>query len=249
MTTGMGMREGLGRIDPSARIHANVTLGKNVTVREGAILYENVTVGDNTFVGPRVTLGEPLADYYRNPDYRNPPTVIGPDSIVRSGTVIYAGTRAGARLTTGHDAMIRENTELGEACSFGTFAMSDGNARLGDGCRIHYAVCIAANTVIGNRVIAYPYVVFADSLHPPCRRHLEGPTIGDETVILVHAVVLPRVKVGARCLVAANAVVVEDVPDGMTVAGVPGKIVKPAGEIPCQITPGHRPYPWAEGEE
>lgn len=242
----MSMRAHLGKVDPSARIHDGVSLGKNVTVAEGAILYDNVTVGDNTYIGPRVTVGEPLVDFYRDANYQNPPTVIGADSIIRSGTVIYAGTKAGARLSTGHDAMIREFTEFGEGCGFGTFAMSDGRVRFGDGCRIHYAVCISQGTVFGKGVQVYPYAAFPDSLHPPCRRHLGAPVIGDETVILLHAIVLPRVKIGARCLVGGHTVVTEDVPDGMAVIGSPGKIVKLTADIHCKITPGHRPYPWAE---
>jgi acetyltransferase-like isoleucine patch superfamily enzyme len=226
-----------------------VTLGKNVTVGEGALLYENVTVEDNTYIGPGVTVGEPLADFYRNPDYENPRTVIGPDSIVRSGTVIYAGSTTGGCFQTGHDAMIREYTEFGEDCSFGTFAMSDGRVKFDDGCRIHYAVCISQSTVFGKRVQVYPYSAFPDSLHPPCRRNLQGPVIGDETVVLLHAIVLPRVKVGARCLIAAHTVVTEDVPDGMAVVGSPGKIVKKAADIACRITPGHRPYPWTKAQK
>ena len=242
----MRMQDGVGEIDSSARIYDNVTLGKRVTVRKGAILYENVTVGDNSYIGANVTLGEPVVDFYSNPDYENPPTVIGPDSLIRSGTVIYAGTKTGARLKTGHMASIREFTEIGEDCSFGGFCIIDGYSKFGDGCRLHYCVATAHGTVLGNRIQVYPYTCFPDSLHPPCRRHLVGPVVGDETVILIHSTVLPRVKVGSRCLISAYTVVVEDVPDGMVVMGIPGKIKKRAADIPCKITPGHHPYPWTE---
>jgi acetyltransferase-like isoleucine patch superfamily enzyme len=249
MSDAMRMRDHLGRIDPAARVHDRVTLGKSVTVAAGATIYENATIGDGAYIGPNVTIGEPLAAFYSDPAYENPPTEIGPGSIIRSGTVIYAGTTSGPRLQTGHDAMIREYTEFGEGCGFGTFAMSDGRVKFGDGTRIHYAVCISQGTVFGKRVHVYPYAAFPDSLHPPCRRHLEAPVIGDETIILLHAIILPRVKVGARCLVGAHTVVTEDVPDGMAVVGSPGKIVKRTADIPCKVTPGHHPYPWTEARE
>jgi acetyltransferase-like isoleucine patch superfamily enzyme len=249
MSNTMRMRDHLGRIDPAARIHDRVTLGKNVTVAAGATIYENATIGDGAYIGPNVTIGEPLAAFYSDPAYENPPTVIGPESIIRSGTVIYAGTKTGPGLKTGHDAMIREHTEFGEGCSFGTFAISDGYVKLGDGCRIHYSVEFGQGTVLGHRVHVYPFAAFPDSLHPPCRRHLVAPVIGDDTVILIHALVLPRVKIGKGCLVTAYAIVTEDVPDGMVVMGSPGKIVKPAAEIRCKITPGHHPYPWAEASK
>ncbi len=238
----MRMRDQLGRIDPSARVHEGVTLGRNVTIAAGATLYENVSVGDDTVVGPGVTLGEPLVAFYSDPDYENPPTVIGPDSLIRSGTVIYAGTRSGPRFHTGHGAMIREFTEFGADCSFGTLSQSDGFASFGDGTRIHYNVHVCQGAVLGRRVHVYPFAAFSESLHPPCRRHVQAPVIGDDTVISIHAHVLPRVTVGARCVVAAHALVTEDVPDGMLVVGAPGRAVKRAAEIPCQVTPGHRPY-------
>ncbi|MDP3937224.1 MAG: hypothetical protein Q8R92_03705 [Deltaproteobacteria bacterium] len=249
MTKIMRMRDNLGRIDPSARIYENVTLGKNVTVREGAILYENVSVGEGGYIGPNVVLGEPLADFYGDAGYENPPTVIGPGAIIRAGTVIYAGSRTGARLRTGHSAAIREFTEAGDDCSFGTFVTVDGRCKLGNGVRLHYHVCLSQGTVMGDRVQVYPYSCLPDSLHPPCRRHLEAPVIGEETVILMYSIVMPRVKVGKRCLIASHTLVNQDVPDGMVAMGSPAKITKRSDEIPCKITPGHHPYPWTEASK
>lgn len=47
--------------------------------------------------------------------------------------------------------------------------------------------------------------------------------IEDDTWIAVNAVILPGVTVGARAVVAARTVVVEDVPADMVVAGMPAK--------------------------
>ncbi len=51
-------------------------------------------------------------------------------------------------------------------------------------------------------------------------------TIGDDVWIGGDAVVLPGVRIGSNVIVAAGAVVDEDVPDNCVVAGVPAKIIK-----------------------
>jgi acetyltransferase-like isoleucine patch superfamily enzyme len=55
-----------------------------------------------------------------------------------------------------------------------------------------------------------------------------GPVhIGERAVVGAGAVVLPGVEIGADAQVAANSLVTQDVPDGVTVAGVPAT---PVGE-------------------
>jgi acetyltransferase-like isoleucine patch superfamily enzyme len=52
-----------------------------------------------------------------------------------------------------------------------------------------------------------------------------GPVVvGERAMIGAGAVVLPGVEIGADASVAANSLVVEDVPPGVTVAGVPAEI-------------------------
>lgn len=61
---------------------------------------------------------------------------------------------------------------------------------------------------------------------------VHGRSVGDETLIGMHATVLSGSVIGNRCLIAAGAVVPPntDVPDGMLVMGVPGKITRPINE-------------------
>jgi len=55
--------------------------------------------------------------------------------------------------------------------------------------------------------------------------NIYGPTIKGGAKIGTGAKVFGPVTVGARAMVGANAVVVKDVPDGATVAGVPARVV------------------------
>lgn len=61
------------------------------------------------------------------------------------------------------------------------------------------------------------------------RAVVHGQFVGAGSLIGMGAVVLSRTRIGRGCLVAAGAVVPPDlqVPDGMVVMGVPGKIVRP----------------------
>ncbi len=50
--------------------------------------------------------------------------------------------------------------------------------------------------------------------------------IGDQSYVYNNSVILPGVKIGKHCIVAANSVVTRDIPDYSVVAGNPAKIVK-----------------------
>lgn len=52
------------------------------------------------------------------------------------------------------------------------------------------------------------------------------PTLGDNVTVYCGAKVLGDIKVGNNVIIAANAVVVKDVPDNCIVGGVPAKIIK-----------------------
>ena len=55
------------------------------------------------------------------------------------------------------------------------------------------------------------------------KRH---PTIGNDVVIGSGAQIIGPIKVGNGSRIAANAVVVNDVPEGATMIGVPAKVIK-----------------------
>ena len=50
--------------------------------------------------------------------------------------------------------------------------------------------------------------------------------IGDEVWIGANAIILPGVTVGDRSIIAAGAVVTQDVPPSCTVAGVPARVIR-----------------------
>jgi len=85
-------------------------------------------------------------------------------------------------------------------------------------------VVIGETAVVGDDVTLYHGVTLGGTSWNPGKRH---PTLGDGTVVGAGAKILGNISIGAQARVAANSVVIDDVPAGMTVVGIPGRIVKP----------------------
>ena len=91
-------------------------------------------------------------------------------------------------------------------------------------------VVIGETSEIGNDVTIYHAVTLggiSPSIDSERQRHEKRhPTIGDDVVIGSGAQIIGPVKVGNGSRIAANAVVVNEVPEGSTMVGVPAKAVK-----------------------
>ena len=84
-------------------------------------------------------------------------------------------------------------------------------------------VVIGETAEVGTNVTIYHGVTLGGVSWSPGKRH---PTLGDEVVIGSGAKILGPVVLGARVRVGANSVVIEDVPEEMTVVGIPARIVQ-----------------------
>ena len=91
-------------------------------------------------------------------------------------------------------------------------------------------VVIGETSEIGNNVTIYHAVTLggsSPSVDSERQRHEKRhPTIGDDVVIGSGAQIIGPIKVGNKSRIAANAVVVKDVPDNATMVGIPAKAVK-----------------------
>lgn len=98
-------------------------------------------------------------------------------------------------------------------------------AVIGDGVFIDHGmgVVIGETTVIGDNCTIYQGVTLGGTGKDKGKRH---PTIGNNVVIGSGAKVLGPFRVGDNSKIAANAVVLSEVPDNCTVVGVPGRIVR-----------------------
>ena len=91
-------------------------------------------------------------------------------------------------------------------------------------------VVIGETSEIGDNVTMYHAVTLggsSPSIDSEKQRHEKRhPTIGDDVVIGSGAQIIGPVKVGNGARIAANAVVVKDVPESATMVGIPAKAVK-----------------------
>lgn len=89
------------------------------------------------------------------------------------------------------------------------------------------SVVIGETTEIGDDVSIYQGVTLGGTGKDTGKRH---PTIGDRVIVSSGAKVLGPFKVGNDVKIGAGSVVLKEVPDGCTVVGVPGIIVKRPGQ-------------------
>ena len=84
-------------------------------------------------------------------------------------------------------------------------------------------VVIGETAEVGEDVTLYHGVTLGGTSWRKGKRH---PTLGDGVLVGAGAKILGPISIGANARVGANSVVVEDVPPGCTVVGIPGKVVR-----------------------
>ena len=98
-------------------------------------------------------------------------------------------------------------------------------ATIGKGLFIDHGmgVVIGETAEIGDNCLLYQGVTLGGTGKDKGKRH---PTLGDNVMVGAGAKVLGPFKVGNNVKIAANAVVLEAIPDNSTAVGVPARIVK-----------------------
>ena len=88
-------------------------------------------------------------------------------------------------------------------------------------------VVIGETTIIGDNCLLYQGVTLGGTGKDKGKRH---PTLGDNVMVGAGAKVLGPINIGNNVKVAANAVVLKDIPDNCTAVGVPARIARMAGQ-------------------
>jgi len=194
-------------------------------------LFAGVELGEGVELGDFVIIGQP-AKGQREGDVE---TVIGAGSIIRSHTVIYAGARLGEGCQTGHGALIREHSTLGNQVSVGSHTVIEHHVTIGNRVRIHSQAFVPEFSVLEDQCWVGPNAVLTNARYPlsdGVKEELKGPTLREGAIVGANATLLPGVVIGRRALVGAGAVVTDDVPDGAVVVGNPARIIKTTDDLP-----------------
>ncbi len=126
-----------------------------------------------------------------------------------------------ARIEPG--AIIREHVEIGDNAVVMMGAVINIGAKIGDRTMIDMNAVLGGRVVVGSDCHIGAGAILAGVIEPPSKSSV---IVGDGVVIGANAVVLEGVKIEKNSVVAAGAVVTEDVPSGVVVAGMPARVIK-----------------------
>ena len=217
----------------------NMEIGSNVVIENDTVLGNNISLKDNVVIRKGAIIGDNVIIGYRDikPGQDAPAkpvvTEIGENVRIRSGSVIYWGTRIGSNSMVGHNSVIRENTIIGHDTYIGSLTAIEGDTKIGDYVGIHTQCHITKFCDIGDYTFIAPIFVGANDqaishMRVSHGQNLIGFTTEKYVRIAVGVTVLPGVRFGEGCIVAAGSVVTRDVPPYKVVMGVPARVVKDA---------------------
>jgi UDP-perosamine 4-acetyltransferase len=115
-------------------------------------------------------------------------------------------------------AVISPSATIADGAFIGPLAVINARAAIGRGCIINSGAIIEHDCIVDELAHVAPRAVLCG-----------GVTVGRDTLIGVGAVVRPAINIGANATVGAGAAVVADVPDAVTVVGVPARVANPIG--------------------
>ncbi|MCC8192709.1 MAG: serine O-acetyltransferase [Ruminococcus sp.] len=115
-------------------------------------------------------------------------------------------------------------------------------AKIGKGLLIDHGsgVVIGETAEVGDNCLIYQGVTLGGTGKERGKRH---PTLGNNVMVGAGARILGPFKVGDNAKIAANAVVLEEVPPNATAVGVPAKIVRIEGKRVQDLDQVHIPDP------
>lgn len=148
---------------------------------------------------------------------------------VHESSYIDEGVEIGEGTRIWHFCHVLANARIGKSCIIGQNCMIGANVSIGDRCKFQNNISVYTGVTIEEEVFCGPSCVFTNVYNPRAfieRKHefrptlvRKGATIGANSTIVCGA------TIGKYAIIAAGAVVKDDVPDYAIVAGVPARQV------------------------
>jgi len=178
----------------------------------GFLVDDNPTLKESDFFGYPVIGGR--SDLLRHPKVVRGIVAIGSNQ-ARIAVASWMTANGFILETAIHPAaQVARGVTIGSGTVFMAGVVVNSDSRVGDNVIVNTGARIDHDCVVGNGVHIAPGVILCGSV-----------SIGDATFVCAGATVLPNLSLGSNVVVGAGSVVIRDIPDGMTVAGVPAKPV------------------------
>lgn len=155
-----------------------------------------------------------LNDYI---NYVDIPLVITPDNPNTRGRLfeIYHKCGFGFKTLIAPDAIVSRSASVSEGCVIQSLCNVSSNVFLGSGVKLNTASNVMHDVHIDDYSVIAPNAVL-----------LGYAKVGKKTYIGANSTVLPGLRIANSSIVGAGAVVTKNVPNGITVVGVPAKRLK-----------------------
>lgn len=126
-----------------------------------------------------------------------------------------------ARIEPG--AIIRDQVEIGDNAVIMMGAIINIGAVIGEATMIDMGAILGGRATVGKRCHIGAGAVLAGVVEPPSAQPV---IVEDDVLVGANAVVIEGVRIGRGSIVAAGAIVLEDVPENVVVGGIPARILK-----------------------
>ncbi len=163
--------------------------------------------------------------------------------------LLYSGLHAILAYRVSHKLYLGGHTfsarAISQAAKFLTGIEIHPGATIGKGLVIDHGmgVVIGETTEIGDNCTIYQGVTLGGTGKDVGKRH---PTLGDNVLVGAGAKVLGPIVIDSNSKIAANAVVLKDIPQNSTAVGIPARIARQGGRKVDDLDQIHIPDPVAQ---
>jgi UDP-3-O-[3-hydroxymyristoyl] glucosamine N-acyltransferase len=188
--------------------------------KAGVVICKEVFETDKTLIivsNPRLAFIRAMKAHFNN---QRGLITIGTNVIIEPGTVVGCNGFSFERNENGElerfphigGVKIGDNVQIGSNCTIerGTF----GDTVIGEGSQIDNLILVGHNSVIGKHVVVVGVTIICGSV-----------TIGDYAYIGAGVTLRDGITIGKKAFVGMGSVVTKNVPDNVTVYGVPARVI------------------------